>query len=383
MNEVLSPKVLSDLIGSIYDCVIDPVQWEPTLARVAGAANCAVASLTLNDLRHNRFILNRAAGWDAFLLKQKSEKHVPEINARLTEWLATQGSLDEPFVTSRHLTLDYVQASEYVQECLRPQGIVDIMHVFLMYTPAQFAELGLGRHEKQGAITDREIEIGRLLLPHLRRAVMISNLLDVRTIERAQLTEILDSLRCGVILAKRCGAILHANRAAEHMLRQGDLIRNAGGVLTARNAAASRELRNAVALATRDEVQLGRAGLGIRLSGADKSPVYAHVLPISAGELRTRLQPDAAAAIFIGTSHEQGGAQLLALAFGLTAAETRVLEGLLAGRTLAETAAHLGIASSTAKTHLDHIFSKTGVSRQTELIRLAMQMILPVQRSLS
>ncbi|MBB4039301.1 DNA-binding CsgD family transcriptional regulator/PAS domain-containing protein [Microvirga flocculans] len=380
MTELLSQNALSDLIGSIYDCVIDPAHWEPTLARIASAADCAFASLTLNDLRRDRFLLNKASGWDAFLLKVKSDRHVPEINARLTEWLAGQQTLDEPFVTSRHLSPDYIRSSGYVRECLAPQGIVDIMHVFLMYTPTQFAELGLGRHERQGAITEREVAIGRLLLPHLRRALTISNLLDVATIERMHMAETLDSLRCGVILTDRRGAVLHANRAAGDMLRKGAPVKDAGGVLSAANMAASRELRSAIALAT-DESRLGRTGLAIRVSSAEDAPVYAHVLPISGSDLRTRLQPDAVAAIFIGTPPQPEGLRLLAAAFELTAAETRVLEGLLAGRTLSETAAHLGIAPSTAKTHLDHIFAKAGVSRQTELIRLAMQLTLPVQRS--
>ena len=99
---------------------------------------------------------------------------------------------------------------------------------------------------------------------------------------------------------------------------------------------------------------------------------------MATGDLRTRLQPNAVAAIFIGVPDEQTGIGLLARAFSLTAAEVRILDSLMAGHTLAETAQHFGIARSTAKTHLDHIFAKTGVSRQTELVRLTMQMTQPV-----
>jgi DNA-binding CsgD family transcriptional regulator len=87
--------------------------------------------------------------------------------------------------------------------------------------------------------------------------------------------------------------------------------------------------------------------------------VLAHVLPLAGGDLRTRLKPAAVA-----------GAEATATAFGLTPPETRVLASLLAGRTLAETAAVLDIAPSTAKTHLDNIFSKAGVARQADLMRL-------------
>lgn len=58
MGEVLSQRRLSELIGEIYDCALDPGRWEPTLAEVAETFDCAVVSLTLNDLRQNRFLIN-------------------------------------------------------------------------------------------------------------------------------------------------------------------------------------------------------------------------------------------------------------------------------------------------------------------------------------
>jgi len=73
------------------------------------------------------------------------------------------------------------------------------------------------------------------------------------------------------------------------------------------------------------------------------------------------------------------GAATTATAFGLTPAETRVLASLLASRTLAETAQVLGIAASTARTHLDNIFSKTGVTRQADLMRLATGLVPPTR----
>jgi DNA-binding CsgD family transcriptional regulator len=54
-----------------------------------------------------------------------------------------------------------------------------------------------------------------------------------------------------------------------------------------------------------------------------------------------------------------------------------VLANLFAGRTLTETAAALDIAGTTAKTHLEHIFLKTGVTRQAELMRLWTGLISP------
>jgi DNA-binding CsgD family transcriptional regulator len=44
---------------------------------------------------------------------------------------------------------------------------------------------------------------------------------------------------------------------------------------------------------------------------------------------------------------------------------------------LNETAATLGITRATSKTHLEHIFLKTGVTRQAELMRLWTGLISP------
>ena len=59
-----------------------------------------------------------------------------------------------------------------------------------------------------------------------------------------------------------------------------------------------------------------------------------------------------------------------AIRFALTPAETRVLCQVLSGKNVSEAAKDLGVAASTVRTHLDNIFAKTGVARQTHLIRL-------------
>jgi DNA-binding CsgD family transcriptional regulator len=84
--------------------------------------------------------------------------------------------------------------------------------------------------------------------------------------------------------------------------------------------------------------------------------------------------------VFIGVPPDgQDGADAVAAAYGLTPTETRVLASLLDGCTLVETATALGVAVTTAKTHLDKIFLKTGVSRQADLARLGTSLVPPVR----
>jgi DNA-binding CsgD family transcriptional regulator len=232
-----------------------------------------------------------------------------------------------------------------------------------------------GRQESVGLFGDREIGLMRLLIPHLRRAVTISNVLDVQAIEKARMAETLDALRLGVVLANEDSRILHANRAAEAMMRDGGPLRGRDGVLRAEGGAASREIRSAIKQAARNESGIGKTGLAVRLTEEEhEAPVVAHVLPLAGGEVRSRLEPAAVAAVFINPKvDDAASARAVAATFGLTPAETRVLTRMLTGSTVAEAAADLGVAPTTARTHLDAIFAKTGVSRQSELIRLAAQ----------
>jgi DNA-binding CsgD family transcriptional regulator/PAS domain-containing protein len=373
----MSRQAFSDLIGSIYDCALDPSRWERTLADIKDALDCFGITLTLSDLRYDRLLLQKAAGLEALALEQLT-KHAPEMIARLRDALASWPSLDEPHVVSRHFSPAYIETSPYFQEWARSTGTVDTMALYLMHTPLHLAGLYLGRNERQGLITEREIELGKLLLPHLRRAVTISNVLDVRTIEGARMAEALDALRCGVVLTNERGTILHANRSAEHMLDKRGPIQGTQGVLQATAPSAASELRSALTLAAGNEAGIGKTGLAIRLTEPDAPPMFAHVLPLTGSDFRTRLQPAAVAAVFIGAPPDaQDGADAVAAAFGLTPAETKVLASLFAGRTLNETAAALGISRPTAKTHLEHIFSKTGVTRQAELMRLWTGLISP------
>jgi hypothetical protein len=114
---------------------------------------------------------------------ERFSKHLPEVHAIMRELLASVPWWDEPLVNSRHLSPAYIETSPYFQEWMKPTGTVDVMTLVLIGEPVRLSLFGVGRNERQGLITEREIDLGKLLLPHLRRAVTISNVLDIRTIE--------------------------------------------------------------------------------------------------------------------------------------------------------------------------------------------------------
>ncbi len=251
-------------------------------------------------------------------------------------------------------------------------GKHDILAFGLARDSATIGSISFIRDSSAGGIGDSEIAAIRLLVPHLQRALAINGLLDVGNSVVSTFKTALDALRCGVLLIDVNGFILHANHSAERMLRGGSTIRNVHGFLQARVPSAAKELRAAIPLATRNEARVSKGEFVIRLTDLDQPPVLAHVLTMTGGERRTGLQSEAIAAVFIGASPDDNDtAAALAAAFGLTPAETRVLASLVAGRTLEQTASTLRVAVTTTKTHLENIFSKTGVTRQADLVLTA------------
>jgi DNA-binding CsgD family transcriptional regulator len=62
--------------------------------------------------------------------------------------------------------------------------------------------------------------------------------------------------------------------------------------------------------------------------------------------------------------------EALAKQFKLTPAELRVLFALVEIGGVPEATEVLGISEATTRTHLRHLFEKTGTSRQAELVKL-------------
>jgi len=377
---MLAPERLSDLIGRIYDCAIEPDRWPDTLAEICRAIECASGIILLIDLEHSRHKFAYSWGVSPQWV-QRYLAYSPELTGFYRYLFRRQLCPDgEPLILSHYIDAVGPRGQEVYGDLTKPLGILDMMQTVVLREMRRLAVIGANRHESVGALTAGELATMRLLVPHIQRAVKIVDILDVRKIEAQTLSATLDTFTAAVVIVGDRGRIFHANAAARRMLAAREPIAAVNGMLSIRDAKAGHDLADAIALARADEGKIGSGGIGIALPGEE--PTLAHVLPLAHGDLRTRLVPQATAAVFITRAESGPPADIAALAasFGLTPAETRVVERLAGGATLPEVAKALDISWMTAKTHLHHIFSKTGVSRQADLIALIDRLVPPVQR---
>jgi DNA-binding CsgD family transcriptional regulator/PAS domain-containing protein len=371
----LSPdelEQLSGLIGSIYDCVIDPRRWDEVLDEIRRSLRCANCVLSVADMQRSVIRSQKSVGIDPYWQAQM-EHYSADITAlySVVPDMLTR-SLDEPFVMRRDVPPPIIEANRYYREWGVPNGIIDAIQVFLIRTPERNAALALGRHKSAGPITDQEVRLLRLLAPHLRRAITISDLIDMADLQAVALGSTLDVLTVAVLIVGRDGRILHVNERARRMLALGKFIRSQQGLLRTGDRAGSARLKQAIAIAATSEAAIGACGLGTMLEGSTGEIAIAHVLPLRRGELRIRFPGHATAAVFVATEEEAfvGSLELIAEAFGLTAGELRLLGRLMLGETIDEAAIALGVARTTAKTHLSRVLTKTGMHRHTSLLAL-------------
>jgi DNA-binding CsgD family transcriptional regulator len=189
--------------------------------------------------------------------------------------------------------------------------------------------------------------------------------------EAAILADALDSLGAAVFLVEATSRIVHANIGARALLGSRTVLRAADGTLTACEAGSARTLKLGVAAVAGGGGQGGRR-LTVPLPASSGDHCIAHVSALSPRGSKPGVKQTGGAMVLVHRLALElpPSSEVLAALYGLTAAEARVLQTIVEIGSVRETAAALGIAEATVKTHLHRLFGKTGATRQVDLVKL-------------
>ena len=220
-----------------------------------------------------------------------------------------------------------------------------------------------------------------LVIPHVRRALLIGKTLELKEAQAACFSDILDRLSAGMILVDGQGRIVHCNAAGNAILDAADFLRAVGGRLVAGNAEINSALREVVISAEAGDAALGIKGMVLPLTADDGERYFIHVLPLTSGaRRRAGLAYNAVAALFVrrATLEAASPDQVIGKMYKLTPTELRVLHAIVDVGGVPEVAAAFGVAATTIKTHLGRLFEKTGVARQADLVKLVAGFATPL-----
>ena len=369
---------VSDLIGDIYDAALNPGFWPVALQKigrfVGGPATALYAKDTVRKTG-NAFYVH---GVEPSFMQSYFDKYVALDPFTTTRFFFP---VERVISTKDIMTHEEFRATRFFKEWAQPQGWSDFVSASLEKSSTTYAECGVFWHERDGVTTDAACRRMSLVIPHIRRAVAIGKVIDLHKVEAASLADTLDGLAAAMFLVNSAGRIAHANAAAHAMLDNGSVIRGSGGKLAAADAQADDALHDIFMNADAGDVAVDANGIGIPLRARDGERYVAHVLPLTSGARRQAgIAYSAVAAVFVRKAVLElpHPLETIASTFHLTAAEMRVLMMIVQLGGVSEVAPVLGVSEATVKTHLQHIFAKTGTGRQADLVKLVAGYMSPL-----
>ena len=365
-----SSEHFSSLIGDIYDAALNPSLWVDVLAKCAQFVGGPAAALFSRDAAHGRCSAAYYSGIDPHYKRLIVEKYIRADPLMMGHVFAKIG---EPVAITDIIASDQLLQARAYREWGQPQGLVDVLHVALDKSATGAALLLVFRHERDGRVDAEMRRRMRLIIPHIRRAVLIGRVLHLQTAKAATFADTLDGISAGMFLVDARGRIVHANASGHAMLTEGSFLHATGGKLAADNADADEALHEVFLAAGSGDAAVGIKGIAVPLMTCKGERYVAHVLPLTSGARRRAGTSYAAvAALFVhkATLETPSPPEAIAKTFKLTPSELRVLLAIVEVGGVAETADALGIGPGTVKTHLLRLFAKTGTSRQAELVKL-------------
>jgi len=361
---------LSALIGNIYDAALDRSLWVDVLRQSARFVGGQAAGLLSKDAVSKSANLHCGFGVDAHYNKLYLEQYAKLEPTAMTLLFFEVGQV---LSTTDFMPYDEFLATRYYKEWARPQGWVDCVHAILDKSATSSAHVSILRNESSGVADPATRARMQLIVPHLRRAILIGKVIDLKTAASDSLADTVDSISAAMFLVDENVRIVHANASGHAMLAEGSLLRAAAGKLLARDASAEQALNEVCAMAEHGDAAVGGKGISIPLMAGDGTRYVAHVLPLTSGARRqTGATYAAAAAVFVHKAALDAPSppEVIRKLYKLTPTEMRVLMAMMQVGGAAEVAEALGIAESTVRTHLLRLFAKTGTKRQPDLIKL-------------
>jgi DNA-binding CsgD family transcriptional regulator len=362
MSEI---EEFSTLIALIYESVETPELWQPTLRAISRLLSVKDVSLGSHDFSTGRF--------EAFNLPidPDFERSYAEFwGQRNFLWKASSKlPVGQLFSFETAMPRDEFSRTGLYNEWFKPQGMDKALGANLLVEGPLSATVSVFRPSSNGDFSDCDIARFRALLPHLERVMRLRAILNAAAPRATDLNAVLASIEKPAILVDHQAHFLHANALGAAIVRDGGLILASRGALVARSIEETNNLHKHIHAAASKADRV--AGHKVVVHREDATTLVLVVCPLPGARYGDK---DQIAIVYVDDPGSKGAtpgsAKLLQDQFGLTRSEASLVVSLLSGATLRSSAAQQDITVPTARTHLAHVFQKTGTHSQSELMRL-------------
>jgi DNA-binding CsgD family transcriptional regulator/PAS domain-containing protein len=261
-------------------------------------------------------------------------------------------------------------------EWMKPRGLAPIWpagHMLLGDSKQSLGGFFIFRRDGEGPFTEAEFAEADRFVPHLRRTIRIQAKLGGARRAHLALGEVVDRLSTGVLLLDSQRRVVVRNQAAERIIALDDGLGIDRNGVSAADARENAELQKLIADSLDSEAapNKGARGFAVVSRPSGKQNFTLMVSPLLAHR-ESNASDDVVAMLFVVDPEgaDPPVPEVLEHLYSLTHSEAEIVRLLSMGLSLDEAAQSRGVSINTARSHLKHAFSKTGTSRQGELVRL-------------
>ncbi|BDM64227.1 hypothetical protein NFHSH190041_16790 [Shewanella sp. NFH-SH190041] len=368
------------LVETIYDAAQNKTCWAAPLEQLRQLFNANFVTLILKLPSHedeDDLGLMIAVGGN---LNGKGQVQYLPYRHNLTPF-ANQRP-DRVFTVDDLMDDDDWRNSSYRKHWCEENDVYHVMAVDITAAEVGSLRFRITRPQAAENFNAEEKALCQFLVPHLRRALSINLELDRSQSIGSMFSQAIGRLSIATIQIDESGRILEQNVFAKEILDSADGLKVVAGKLTAIYPSDNRELKYLIKGAferarNHEKPSLPEAMSVNRPSGEVNLGVVIEVVPTPSWA-ENRGHNKAVVYIRDSVAKSQASSEIAKKLFGLTPAETALSLQLANGLSLEEAAEALNIRRNTARAHLRAIFSKTGVRRQTELVRIFLNSVAPL-----
>lgn len=366
------------LLPVLYEATADMEQWPVFLKGLSEQVDARVATLISRDENQRlRFLAQVGADPEA---ERVFRSYYFEIDAFLH--LSEQRGFGYPgaiFPSQAYVTDKELKATEYGNDFLLKFNLFRQCFSLFGKNGLALSNLAVIRSIREEGFGKREVRVLRFLAPHVEQAIHLNERFAQLRLESEAKSAALNQLALGVVFLDATGQVLGTNEAAMSILARNDGLVNSRGRLIASRPDEDRTLRSTIFKSCQTGASRGTgAGGALLISRRPPATPLQVVVGPSCGSM-SALSSCPAAVVFIHdiSARIRPRTEILQGLYGLTPAEARVTCLLLDGKSSEEIGSLLCRSKNTLKTQMQSIFRKTGVCRQSELLRSLMY--LPVE----
>lgn len=361
------------LLGELYDAAMDDHSWSRYLTRIQQLLKANYVTLILRTPQDSdkglMLVIGDIVGQGVISYITYPRSETPFVNC----------PVNQVFTVTDMMSLSTWRESDYYRQYCTAQNVFHVMGVDISPPSGGIFRFRVTRPESQDDFSSADRALCDALIPHMSRALHIHSLLGHRHSLSALYAQAMGRLSIATLILDGNGHILETNQVAREMLDMGDGLKAIGGRLEASYPGDNKRLYKAIRAASSVAAE-GGVALAEALSIARPSGQVSLGIVVEPVPQQEWNDGDSQPTVVI-YSRDAVGQSMLSTAmtrqvFGFTPSESALAMELANGLSLEEAANSLGIRRNTARAHLRAIFSKTGVRRQTELVRLILNSVV-------